>query len=438
MWIFVSGQAGRAQQPPPTTLISNANQAARGSISLLQHDFAQSFTTGTHLQGYILTSIELGLDRYYDAPSTALFRGSADGTKVADLQAASREAGETNYTFRPDTASGTLALDASTTYWIVAEGHGRWRMRERAGVDASSAQGWRIGSSAEWRAAHSSGPFTALEDGGSLWIQVSGTLNDDSAATDDSAGVANAQVATPHSVLVTNIGTVRPDSLQIDASNVVEEFETGPNPGGYSVTSIEVRVDFGSDLTVPTVRIEGVAVGFTTATDATPEATILEYRPDAPVTLSRRTAYWAVVYGDAAGSDVLESSTDGPWLIRVNGSPIDPDRTPPEPVSAVLDGALTDDGFIMVAETSSFTITFDEQLAIGDPPLTAFEVTHRTAGGASEVIEIVGGAWITYDKVWLNVALACYHVTDSSQSEVTVSYTKPASETANRLSGPVG
>ena len=86
---------------------------------MADHDAAQSFTTGAHVTGYTLTSIELRIDhlnyRYYsygDAPQRVRDRNGGvhvyrPGNVGLDLTK--------NYTFTP---SSTVNLLASTTYWV--------------------------------------------------------------------------------------------------------------------------------------------------------------------------------------------------------------------------------------------------------------------------------------------------------------------------------
>ena len=108
-----------------SVLVSNIGQYEKGGSptdsSFAHHDFAQEFTTGTHVTGYTLKSVVLHLDVDNGSmPTVKVFSGSATGTEVDTLTAPSNPAnGEGNVSF---TASSGVTLTANTKYWIVAEG----------------------------------------------------------------------------------------------------------------------------------------------------------------------------------------------------------------------------------------------------------------------------------------------------------------------------
>ena len=148
LFLFGGGGVGQAQTPP--ALVSNVGQDLDfyGSLGNVA-ERAQRFTTGANLGGYTLTGIDLNL-RSENAgtvpPTVTLHRGSATGTKVADLNGPSAlTAGSTDtYRFTP---TGTVRLSSSTNYWVVAEGGSDdidWTQTESNAEDATPASGWSI------------------------------------------------------------------------------------------------------------------------------------------------------------------------------------------------------------------------------------------------------------------------------------------------------
>ena len=146
--LFGDGVVVQAQTPPP--LVSNIGQdldfyGGLGSTA----DRVQRFTTGTNPGGYTLTGIDLSLrseDTGTIPPTVTLHRGSATGTRVADLSGpAALTAGTTDtYRFTP---TGTVRLSGSTNYWVVAKGGSNdidWTQTTSNAEDATPADGWTI------------------------------------------------------------------------------------------------------------------------------------------------------------------------------------------------------------------------------------------------------------------------------------------------------
>ena len=68
------------------TLVSNAEQEVRQDSPLADNDFAQGFTTGSHVWGYTLTSIGLRVGAGVSTLGTATLRAdSLTGAVVAAL-----------------------------------------------------------------------------------------------------------------------------------------------------------------------------------------------------------------------------------------------------------------------------------------------------------------------------------------------------------------
>ncbi|MYG25974.1 MAG: hypothetical protein F4213_08105, partial [Boseongicola sp. SB0677_bin_26] len=172
---------------------------------------------------------------------------------------------------------------------------------------------------------------------------------------------ASAVPAAAQSVLVSNTGQTVVSTANLSNADAAQAFTTGPNPSGYTLTSVHVTFNSGTKTGV-TVRI---ATGLPSSTDAvatlTNPATLVnnnaaDYPFTAPAntTLAANTTYWVVVEGSAgtpggttsdaedsgafAGWSIADSrhrraaSSTGGWTthsralgIRVNGTPIRPE-----------------------------------------------------------------------------------------------------------------
>ena len=183
--LFGDGVVVQAQTPPP--LVSNIGQDLDfyGGLGSLAHR-AQRFTTGTNPGGYTLTGIDLSL-RSENAgttpPTVTLHRGSAIGTRVADLNGPTALTAGTTDTYR-FTPTGTVRLSGSTNYWVVAKGGSDdidWTQTVSNVEDATPAGGWTIQYGAGGRFTFQTGAFTATSR--TLRLSVHGTARERGANT---------------------------------------------------------------------------------------------------------------------------------------------------------------------------------------------------------------------------------------------------------------
>jgi hypothetical protein len=160
-------------------LVSNMDLAQYGDSDFVTSDLAQRFTTGSDVNGYTLTSIEiqLTLSSASEFPTVKLFSGSANGTEIATLTPASSvtTTDRTAYTF---TAPAGIALTRETDYWVVGEtGASLWQTAGWFTVeDATSAPGWSIHGKFEIRFPNSTGPYDEVGIFTPLKIRVNGTI----------------------------------------------------------------------------------------------------------------------------------------------------------------------------------------------------------------------------------------------------------------------
>ena len=158
------------------------------------YDAAQSFTTGTSTEGYLLTGVELSLSSDFGTsspPTVTLHRVSATASPLTTLSRAGVIDYDVSYAFTP---ASPVRLNPSTTYWVVAEGGGdglNWINTAATTTDIGSAGGWIIGDEGMIRAATSTGAFASVPDRNSFQMRVIGQFgSSNSSATGAPAVVA--------------------------------------------------------------------------------------------------------------------------------------------------------------------------------------------------------------------------------------------------------
>ena len=302
--------SGTVNPRPP--LISNVGKAGDTSTSLGFSDHAQAFTTGPHPSGYELDSIDLPLDIEATVRLllVTLHSGSANGPKVADFAPQASGRGVGTYRFTPTTE---VTLSASTSYWVVASDYGAeadWLSTRDSAYDDAVAPGWSFADFAQFRDFDETGPFTTFTGGPThrLLIRVNGVL-------------------APPVLLVNNTGEYSDDSIQVGSVNdVAQQFTTGANPGGYTLTGVALTLVATVGAVPPTVTLHsGSANGAKVADFNGPASVPLDYSvqtftPTTAVTLSASTDYWVVMQGgsdDMAWADTVGNSefTVGGWTI---------------------------------------------------------------------------------------------------------------------------
>ncbi len=148
--------------PSASTLIKNTAQTVSG-VNAFDHDYAQAFTTGSHSDGYKLTSVKLFLELKASVTpltySVAIHEDSSGAPATAALGTLS---GGTSLSspirLETFTASGTgISLAASTTYWVVLDvststTNVEVGVTNTDGEDGGGAAGWSIANDRRVRA----------------------------------------------------------------------------------------------------------------------------------------------------------------------------------------------------------------------------------------------------------------------------------------------
>ena len=236
-----------------------------------------------------------------------------------------------------------------------------------------------------------------------------------------------------------------------------QQFMTGSNTGGYSLSAIVVEIHTGSAATPAfalhqSTTVSGVEVPGTKVVNLTGSITTAgeqSFTPDTTTTLSASTKYFVVLHTvsssvllqrtnsddeDSGGSTgweiadnyVVSLNSGSTWLtslesveIAVKGTAVATDATAPAFASAAANGA-------------SLVITFDEDLAAAASLANGAFTVEKTPSGGSEAtvtLSTTSGPVISGKTVTLTLATALV----STDTAVKVSYTKPATGTANKL-----
>ena len=279
-------------------LVSNIGQANNSGAASTTHDLAQAFTTGANDTGYTLTSIDMflwSLNGSATPPTVTLHSGSASGTKVADFTGPSAIGpGDVSYTFIPATP---VTLNASTEYWVVAEGAtSYWNNTFSETEDGSGALGWTIADLGQSRPA-GTGNF-ADRFTTSYQLRINGTVNP------------------PPVTLVSNLSQTA-DQHATYRRDHGQAFTTGSNSTGYTVTSVTIVSTDPNDDTIPLqiCEVDGSVHPTTVCTDLTPPSSYpqgnLTYTvpTSPPLTLDADTTYMLVFKAPPSPTELRVAAT---------------------------------------------------------------------------------------------------------------------------------
>ena len=222
------------------------------------------------------------------------------------------------------------------------------------------------------------------------------------------------------------------------ATVTITNDEHPPAPTALMVTKGDAKLDLSwTAPTVPSGTLTGYDVHYTSA-PASGNGSVADGA--AVQTGAQATAAGGWLDASHSGTDPeheitgLDNATEyrvrvrarnaagaGAWLTGT-GTPEEADTTAPTVSSAAVDGA-------------SLTIAFDENLAAAaNLANSAFEVKKTPASGSEQTVTLSGSPSISGDTVTLTLATAAAH----GDTDVKVSYTKPASGSDNTLEDAAG
>ena len=261
-------------------------------------------------------------------------------------------------------------------------------------------------------------------------------------------------------VVVTNVGQSVDGEADINGSDRAQSFNTGDHSAGYTLNSVSISLQTADDTTSPTVTLRsGSASGTLVATLSGPSA--LDANGEkvytftaSGVTLSASTDYWVVVedggvgvvwkwtssdsedgtpasgwtIGNSsgfrtAGSTGSFSSSNVSYLLTVNATNRS-DTTAPTFASATVDG-------------TSLLITFSEDLAAAASLANSAFTVERTRGGTEAAATLSSTAPVISGKT-VTLTLASAAAILATDTGVKVTYTKPTTDSNNRLEDAAG
>ena len=144
------------------------------------------------------------------------------------------------------------------------------------------------------------------DEGKKIKVKVSFTDNGGNAETRTSGDYPTNGTVQASNTLVSNVGQSAAAGFSLASDDLAQSFTTGTNATGYTLTSIELRLDSDNSTATPTVKLySGSANGTEVATLIGPamlDASSTKnyaFTPSSTATLRMSTTYWVVAEGDA-------------------------------------------------------------------------------------------------------------------------------------------
>ncbi|MDE0204247.1 MAG: SwmB domain-containing protein, partial [Rhodospirillaceae bacterium] len=162
-----------AHQLTSVKQVSNTGQTD-GTYQIFTQDWAQAFTTGSHADGYTLTSLVLSLfvqhssalNQSYSVTIHAANSSGRPGVKLGTLTNPTLSV-STSFQLKTFTAAAGIVLDPDTTYFVVVDvsGSGSNNLRIRPtssnNEDSGKAAGWSIANNRLFRTSTSTGAWSS-------------------------------------------------------------------------------------------------------------------------------------------------------------------------------------------------------------------------------------------------------------------------------------
>ena len=195
------------------------------------------------------------------------------------------------------------------------------------------------GTDADIASANSS-TYTLVDADLGKTIKVKVSFTDDASNTETltSAAYPSSGTVQANNVLVSNVGQTQSSIFSLATFDLAQSFRTGANATGYTLTSIELRLDSTNSTNTPVVKLySGSANGTLKATFTGPamlDASSVKnyaFTPSSAVILPRSTTYWVVVEGATDWTYTLSTGEDGTsavgWSIGDNSEYRNEDST---------------------------------------------------------------------------------------------------------------
>ena len=154
------------------SVVSNLLQANTGQVSASSTApaLAQSFTTGSHPSGYILSAARLPMAAHFRAIPTVSVYSDDSGVPGENLHRLYKRVWFWFQSFIPnDWMASDFPLEPDTTYWLVAEKLADKRdvtmlVTATAEEDPGAATGWSLGNAGQMRSGGEWSPLTGAAD----------------------------------------------------------------------------------------------------------------------------------------------------------------------------------------------------------------------------------------------------------------------------------
>ena len=152
----------------------------------------------------------------------------------------------------------------------------------------------------------------AADLGNKVAVRVSFTDDDGSPEMRTSGDYPTSGTVQANNTLVSNVGQTFLNTFSMRFSDFAQPFTTGANPAGYTLISIELRLNSDDSTNTPTVKLySGSANGTEVSTFTGPAMLAASgsanyaFTPSLTVTLRRLTTYWVVAEGDVTFENLI-------------------------------------------------------------------------------------------------------------------------------------
>ena len=270
------------------------------------------------------------------------------------------------------------------------------------------------------------------------------------------AGAGGLAAPASADVLVSNTAKADFGWGNLNSFDQAQAFTTGSDSDGYTVSSVEIA--FRGTGTDPTYDVSiwsessgspSASLGTLTNPDSL-SAGVVEFTTSG-INLAASTTYFVVVDVSSDGafaivntrSDDEDSSLSTGWSIADNS--LYRDRTSTGSWTSLEDskkirinGAVNDATAPTVSSAevngTSLVVTFDEDLAAAANLANGAFTVKRTRAGTQETVTLTGSPTISNDTLMLTLGNAMVY----TDTDVKVSYTKPGTDSNNRLEDAAG
>ncbi|MYG39360.1 MAG: hypothetical protein F4201_00795, partial [Nitrospira sp. SB0677_bin_15] len=334
VWLAVPAEAqvlvsNLGQADSDNTVSSSPVAQDYGFFGYRRFGNAQGFTTGSHAEGYRLSSVEIEFSRFDTGIEFSVTvrssSGSQPGTVLGTLTkpAFSAFSDDTVLTF--SAAAGGILLAANTEYFVVVDATGhtgkpvaQWRITESDNEDSGAAAGWTIGNEHLYRTNFNSSDSGISNDWNANLLPSSLKLriNGSEASPRITVQPGTSPVTEGAAAEFTVTADVAPSSMltvQLEVADASgSDFVDAGNEGGKTVTipadassvtyQVATRADSTDEPDGPVTMTIGTGTGYEVGSSSTATVTVTD---DDPTTVELTGSDLSMFEGDASNTAVL-------------------------------------------------------------------------------------------------------------------------------------